>query len=328
MKEKNNHNSKSKYVLEINKDKGQTIVNELKERELYDKSRAIIAVNEKLWIPIKEKIVGAQIKKLPEKKRSSSLKDKFGLVSFDIIGEIIVIFIPDYLISQKKEIGKYLMTLYQKIKAVYREVSEANDEFRIQSKELIAGKGSETIHFENKLKFKLDITKVFFSPRQITERKELIKQVIKGDKICVLFSGIGPIPIYLSKFTNAAKIIGIELNDIAHKYALENLEINKITNVRLINGDVKKILPNLRQEELFDLIVSSLPKNSESFIELVKDALKSNGRMISYIVTKEIGIKNYLNELTEVGFKINFIKKGLETAPKEWRYTVHACKKE
>ncbi|NHJ39883.1 MAG: hypothetical protein FK731_07600 [Asgard group archaeon] len=277
LKEENPPYWKSNYVLIVNKNEGQSVINDLKNKELYDKSRSILEVKNKLWIPIKEKIDKAQIKRLPAKKRLTSLKEKYGLSSFDIIGKIIVIFIPDNLKSKKNEIGKYLLTLYPKIEAVYCESKNANDCFRIQEKKLIAGKGSETIHLENKLKFKLDITKVFFSPRQITEREELIKQVKKGDKVCVLFSGIGPIPIYLSKFTKASKIMGIELNTYAHKYALENLALNKVKDVELINDDVEKVLPSLLNEETFDLLVMPLPKNSGSFIELVRNSLKSHG---------------------------------------------------
>jgi tRNA (guanine37-N1)-methyltransferase len=328
MKENKKDFSKSDYILAVARDKGQTIVDDLKEKGLYDNSRAIVSVDDKLWIPLKEKIANAQIKDLPVKKRLKSLKEKFGLSSFDIIGEIIVIFIPDYLELQKKEIGKYLMTLYPKIRAVFCKTTKADDLYRIQSKELIAGEGSETIHYENKLKFKLDIMKVFFSPRQITERMKLVKLIKSKEKICVLFSGIGPIPIYLSKFTNASNIIGIELNTTAHNYALENLALNEVQNVELINGKVERVLPKLAQEEQFDTIIMPIPKDSGSFIEIINHALKTNGRIISYFVTSEKGIKLYQKELSKADFKINILKKGMETASKEWRYTVIARKKE
>ncbi|NHK30195.1 MAG: hypothetical protein FK730_02510 [Asgard group archaeon] len=322
MIENNEHNSKLNYVLVVLKDKGQIIVDELKEKGIYDNSRSIISIDDKLWIPIKEKIAKAQIKVLPEKKRLMSLKNKFGLRSFDIIGEIIVIFIPNFMDSKKKEIGKYLMTLYPKIKAVYSETTKAEGIFRIQLKELIAGEGSETIHIENKLKFKLDITKVFFSPRQITERMELIRYIPDNSNVCVLFSGIGPIPIYLAKFTKATKIIGIELNTIAHKFSCENLLLNKIQNVQLINGDVRTILPELAQKILFDIIVMPEPKDTKNFVKYTIKALKKEGLLISYITSSEMELENKLSELTEIGFSIEQIKRSLEIAPKIWRFII------
>ena len=37
-----------------------------------------------------------------------------------------------------------------------------------------------------------------------------------------------------------------EALNIAHKYAYENLMLNKITNIKLFKGDVKKILPKIK----------------------------------------------------------------------------------
>ena len=63
-----------------------------------------------------------------------------------------------------------------------------------------------------------------------------------------MFSGIAPFPIVISKNSKANEIYGVEINPNAHKYALENLKLNKISNIKLFEGDVKTVLPDIEKE--------------------------------------------------------------------------------
>ncbi|MFW9921977.1 MAG: class I SAM-dependent methyltransferase family protein [Candidatus Thorarchaeota archaeon] len=321
---KNNLSTIFTYAIEVRKDKGQKILERLKKRELFDNSRGIIENNGKLWIPVKKRILKAKKISLPLNPSFSSLHKEFGLKSFDVIGDIIVIFIPDELKNKKYEIANYLMTLYPKVKAVYCEIGQTKGEYRVQTKKLLLGEGSETIHHENGLKFKLDITKVFFSPRQATERSNLVKYVKPGDRVCVFFSGISPIPIYLAKFSEAKQIVGIELNEIAHNYAIQNIKLNNIQGVKLLHGDVVKFVEQLLPEEVFDLVIMPLPKYSENYIQLVKRALTEKGRVIIYLPGSDKILKNHLQEINKEGLTVLEVKKGNNIAPKERRYTIHA----
>ncbi|MBD3191772.1 MAG: hypothetical protein GF308_14085 [Candidatus Heimdallarchaeota archaeon] len=312
------------FAIRTSKCKAEQTIEQLKKQGLYDNTRLLLSEGDSLWIPIKKKIKNVQRKKLPVNPSSPSLREKFGIRAFDIIGDIIVIFIPDELEGQKFEIGSHLLNLYPHITAVYKETSHAKGKFRVQSKELIAGQGSETIHREHGLKFKLDVNQVFFSPRQVTERMKLTKQVKKGDHICVFFSGIAAIPIYLSKFTQADTIIGIELNSLAHHYAVENLRLNDVKNVQLINGDVSKVVPDLIHDKKFDLVIMPLPKNAPNFLSLAKEALVANGHLIILIVGSQSKIDNKLAQLKTAGFSIQKVEKERPIAPKEWRYTIYA----
>jgi len=44
-----------------------------------------------------------------------------------------------------------------------------------------------------------------------------------------MFAGVGIYCLILAK--NAKQVYGIEVNPVAHKYALENLKLNKIGNI-------------------------------------------------------------------------------------------------
>ena len=320
----NKHKLKSVFAIKVYKFEGQEKIDELKEKELYDSSRHIISEEEYLWIPINSYIEGSKEKKLPRKLLFSNIEEKYGIKSFDIIGDLLVIHIPDELKRKEKEIAKNLMKAYPKVKAVYKEIGRTKGKLRIQKKQLIIGSGAETIHHEYGLKFKLNINKVFFSPRQSFERFELTKNILKGDNVCVFFSGIAPIPIYISKFTKAKKIVGIELNETAHQYALENLELNSAQNIKLINGDVNEWVSQIAHKERFDVIILPLPKHAPSYLDQSMKILEENGRVIIYVTGTISKCKEQEEELESKGFQILNIRKGSEIAPKEWRFTIHA----
>jgi tRNA G37 N-methylase Trm5 len=62
-----------------------------------------------------------------------------------------------------------------------------------------------------------------------------------------MFSGCAPYPCVLSKNTKAKSIVGIEINPEGHRYGLGNLELNRLRNVALICGDVKKEVPRINR---------------------------------------------------------------------------------
>ena len=100
-----------------------------------------------------------------------------------------------------------------------------------------------------------------------------------------MFSGSGIYPITIAKNTKAKTITAIELNPIAHKYALENMKLNKIKNIKLIKGDVKKVLPKINKK--FDRIIMPLPKGAENFLYLAPNKIKRKGIIHFYSFSEE-----------------------------------------
>ena len=83
-------------------------------------------------------------------------------------------------------------------------------------------KGHARMLYEN-------VEKVYFSPRLATERLRIAKLVKKNESVLVMFSGSGAYPLVIAKNSNPNIIYGIEVNPIAHKYAEQNIFLNKIT---------------------------------------------------------------------------------------------------
>lgn len=207
--------------------------------------------------------------------------------SFDIVGNIMVFSdFPSELRKKEKLIGTEILKHFNHISSVFKKTGKYSGKYRTPKLKLIAGENSkETVHRENNSTIRLDVEKVYFSPRSSTERKRVFSLVKSNESVLVMFSGVGAYPITIARNSKAKEIYGIEINPIAHKYASENLKINKISNVKLIKGDVKKILPKINLK--FDRILMPLPKEAERYLGLALNKIKKNGIVHFYTFGQE-----------------------------------------
>ncbi|MFA6073291.1 MAG: hypothetical protein WC758_04220 [Candidatus Woesearchaeota archaeon] len=166
--------------------------------------------------------------------------------AFDTVGTIAILEIDDDLRKKENIIAEALLKSNPHIKTVLRKDDKHDGEFRTQKMKWLAGENTkETIHKENGVNLLLNVEEVYFSPRLSTERKRISEEIKSGEDVLVMFSGCAPYPCTLAKNTKAKTITGIEINPEGHRYGLKNLELNKIKNVTLINGDVKLVVPKL-----------------------------------------------------------------------------------
>ncbi|MCX8163618.1 MAG: RsmD family RNA methyltransferase [Candidatus Micrarchaeota archaeon] len=204
---------------------------------------------------------------------------------FDIIGQIAVFKKGQY--SKKQAIDFILKNYSKSVKSIFFESSKTYSKFRLKKYMWVWGeKSTETIHKENKLFFKLDLNKVFFSPRLAYERLRVAQQVKKNENVLVLFAGVGPFPITISKYSKAKKIIAIELNNSAYKFFLENIKLNRCSNIEAIRADVKKILNSKKFCNWADRILMPHPYGDTKYLKLAIKCLKNEGIIHYYDFAK------------------------------------------
>ncbi|MBI2142311.1 class I SAM-dependent methyltransferase family protein [Candidatus Woesearchaeota archaeon] len=201
--------------------------------------------------------------------------------SFDIIGTIAVLEVPKELSKKAKIMAEAILGTHRNIKTVVKKEGRHKGLFRLQKTRHLAGeKTKETVHRENKALVKLNIDKVYFSPRLATERMRIAKQARKGEEILVMFSGCAPYALVIAKNSPVKRVTAVEINPTAHKYAEENLKLNNLSNIRLIMGDVKTIVPKLRHK--FDRIIMPLPKGAEKYLPSAITSAKRKGTIHYY----------------------------------------------
>jgi tRNA (guanine37-N1)-methyltransferase len=211
-----------------------------------------------------------------------------GLVprSFDVIGSkgqaVAVIEIPPELEPHGQAIGEALMRVQRSVQSVLSKGTERMGEFRIRDMKLLAGDpNTEVLHKESGCVFKVDPAKVYFSPRESTEREKVSSKVAPGERVLVMFSGIGPFAVCIAKRQPTASCVAIELNPEGHAYCLENIHLNKVVGrVKALLGDVRVVCPTLG--EPFDRVLMPLPKGAYEFLDVAIPMVKSGGVLHFY----------------------------------------------
>jgi len=218
----------------------------------------VLKQGEFIYFPLIEKVKGFEtvdIKLEAKEQKPANLRDfmkekltkkELELIpsSYDVVGDIAIVEIKKELEQKEKLIAEALLALHKNIKVVAKKYGVHGGEFRTRKLKILAGeKRKETIYRESGALLKLDVEKVYFSERLGSERLRIAKQIKKGENVLVMFSGCGPYPIVFSKNSPANLIFGIEKNPVAHKYGMENIQMNHSGNVRLFMGDVKELMP-------------------------------------------------------------------------------------
>jgi tRNA (guanine37-N1)-methyltransferase len=201
------------------------------------------------------------------------------LSSYDVIGDIAILEIPSGFENYQSEISEILLKSKGNIKAVFKKQSALEGAERIRKLKWLWGENrTKTVHREHGCQFKLDIAKVFFSPRLSYERQRIKEQVKKGETIVDMFAGVGPYSIEIAKQRDVT-VLGYDINETAIEYFKENIRINKVADrVEADLGDCRKLVP----KGWADRCIMNLPKNGREFFRTALNILKSDGGIIHY----------------------------------------------
>ncbi len=308
----------------------EQVKNQLITKNLFNNKYKVLKKGSYLYIPVtskqqvKETVPEAQFSsiQLPRIKQKPSIREALTKklthneleqlkTAHDQIGSIAIIEVDPELSKREKQIANTLLKLNPSIKTVYKKAAAHEGKFRVQKLRYLAGeRKSETEYKENNITIQLDVKTVYFSPRLGNERKRITKQVKKGEKVMVLFSGCGPYVCSIAKNSKASEVWGIEINPEASRYAFENTILNKLSNTRLFRGDVKKIVPKLKQK--FDRILMPLPKTSESFLSSALTLAKKGTIIHFYSFQKQGEFKKAVNKIKKACKKAKKTSKILE----------------
>src|SRR3989338_5666957 len=194
--------------------------------------------------------------------------------SQEIVGKIMILEIPAELTGKQELIAEAYLELNKNIETVVKKEHMHEGVFRTRRVKVLAGKlTKKTVHLESGVKISLHLEKNYFSARSANERLRIASLIKPGEEVLVMFSGAGPYLLVLKKRSAAQKIYGIELNTLAHFYALNNVTLNNLDKkIVLYGGDVRTVLPSLKKT--FDRIVMPLPKTSEEYLDVALPALK------------------------------------------------------
>jgi len=250
-------------------------------------------------------------------------------MSYDVLGNIIIAKFPEGAKkSEKIKEARKLLDEKKSVETVLEKKEKVKGRLRTIKTNYLAGKKTkEAIYLENNCRFRFNVETCYFSPRLSNERKEIYQQVKKNEKVLVMFGGVAPYAIAIAKNSSPEVVYSVELGRECEKYARQNVILNKVNNVKIVQGDVKKAIPKLYKDKIFfDRIVMPRPNLKESFLEQAFKVIKKNGTINYYGFSKEgeeiLKIINEEAKKARKKIKIIRIKKAGDIAPYKFRWRV------
>lgn len=227
----------------------------------------------------------------------------------EYIGDIAIIKPPFGKIDldQLKKLANYILDKNKYIKSVWLAETPVKGELKIRDYKYLAGENrSTTIYKEHGCLFKVDITKVFITPRLSYEHIRIANLVNEGERIINMFAGAGLFSIIIAKKSNPKIVHSIDINPEAYKFMEENIELNKVKNkVIPYLGDSKEIIENSLIESS-DRVLMPLPDKALDYIKYALLALDKKGYVHIYLHISANKYENYL-EIAK-----NLVKKTLD----------------
>ncbi len=278
-------------AIVVKKDDAEKVKNLLIKKNLLDSSRKIKRYNDRVEIPIKNEIdfdinTDYKIVKqndfllrkkfVPFEEIKEKLRGKIPMEDFEKLpkkweklGNVLVIKLKG--IKNKREVAKVYAQVLN-CKAVLEDVGGIKGIERKPVFKLIYGKDTETIHIENGIKYKFDVSKIMFSSGNIDERIRMANTASKNEIVVDMFAGIGYFTLPMAVYSKA-RVIACEINPIAYKYLQENILLNnveKLVSTKL--GDCRIVAPRGVADRVIMGYLDSI-----NFLPYAIDVLKGEG---------------------------------------------------
>lgn len=254
--------------------------------------------------------------------------------SFEIIGDVVLINLSDDVLHLKDLIVQAILSRHKHVKTILRKVGEVEGVYRVAKYEAIYGGETETVVKEHGCRFLVDPTKVYYSVKLSGERERIAKLVKPGERVLVMFAGVGPYAIVIAKLAKPKEVVGVEINPKAVEYFRKNVVLNKVQDiVKVYEGDVKEVVPKL--EGKFDRVLMPAPYSAEDFVYLLKDKVKVGSYVHYYTFAGEEEEDEVLPNRVRELFKkhgmiveVEKIRACGSFAPRVYRYVVDLKVKE
>jgi len=217
--------------------------------------------------------------------------------SFDVIGDIAVLKMPEELAPYQREISEAILAWNRKIRVVARDRGVAG-EHRIRQLELLAGEPrTVTVHIEYGLRYKADVARAYFSPRLGTERLRVADQVAPGEVVVDPFAGVGPYAILIAKRRQPKVVYAADTNPAAVALLRENVAANRADRVIVLEGDARDVL---RRSAPADRVILDLPHSAMEFLPDAVRALAPHGTIHLYAILPDADIEDRLEAIRGV----------------------------
>ncbi len=346
--------STKKPFLKIDPKDGERVRKALLESNLLDLDYKIIQQDEALFIPLQQEIgkkhletivgpinleTGEMVfeplshgpKNLTEALESHLSPEEIELVprAYDLVGDIVVLEIPDELSTHRETIGKVFHQVHKNLATVLAKKGAITGTTRVREYECLSGEDkTDTIHIEYGCRLAVDLSKAYFSPRLLEEHNRIAQLVKTNEFVVDMFCGVGPFPIHIAR-QKEAHIVAIDINPEAIDLLNKSIGLNKlIGTIEPIVGDAKEYA----KEKVADRVIMNHPSGAFDFVSDACSILKPQGVIHYYDFVggedPEGAITDKLTKLVEKTGRsietVNIVRRVRDSAPYEFQMVVDA----
>ena len=186
---------------------------------------------------------------------------------YERVGDILLLKMRDMDLAARRQIAEsFGEVLHARTVAVDHGV---RGPWRQPDVEVAWGDGTETVHLEDGVRFKLDVARVMFSSGNLEERMRMGRIVRPGETVVDLFAGIGQFALPIAVHARPARVVACEVNPVAHAYLEENVRLNRAWSVEPRLGDCRQTAP----EGVADRVIMGYLQG-ESYLDVAMRAAK------------------------------------------------------
>lgn len=205
----------------------------------------------------------------------------------DLVGDIAVLKKPPHdsiTVEDLERVAGELLERLPYVKSVWLAESPVEGPYKTRRFRHLAGEErSETIYREHGCRFKVDITRVFVTPRLSYEHLRVARMVAPGETVVNMFAGAGLFSVVIACKSRPSRVYSIDVNPDAYKYMVENAELNGVSGVvSPILGDAASVIEGgLRG--VADRVIMPLPELALKYLPYAVEALRGEGYIHVYL---------------------------------------------
>ena len=249
--------------------------------------------------------------------------------SYDIVGEVAIIEIPEELREYARPIGECIMRVHKRVKSVYSVEGPTKDPYRVRPLRLIAGEDRDsTVHVEYGVRIHVYFKRAYINPSLGYEHYRVSRLVSDGERVLDMFSGVGGFTLHVAS-RSSSKVLAVDINPYAILSLKTSTRLNKLKGVvDAVCGDAKIVSSSLRP--IFHRVIMNLPERSHLYIADACRVICEEGGYLHYYrfsglySTPVVELMKGVASSGRRVARIDGVRRVLEASPSKHLYVVDA----